>query len=305
MDGDHIYYNLMVAGGVNGDNYKEAAVNTSLPQSILSHAGDYYLNVVRFSVSGWNIPLFAPVTGRTYSIGVGGALVDVVFGTYYSMQAFVSAINVALTMACTTAGIGEGWLQYDAPSQGVGTLAFVVPATWIGAAVIEVNTALKDILPGFEWEGSPGTGWSLVPYDQHVNWYTPPSEPVTDPPGWLYFVQDCPGAGALCPIKTIQLLSQTIPLVNEFAGVTSTPIVKDYVPILQNGLEARIGIDYVPDGTPQLIDLHGGYPIRSIDLRAMWAGEDGIGHPITLPYGGVFSCKLEFIRKATLSSLYS
>lgn len=309
MSFDRVYYNVTVRGGVSGGQYVPARVSVTLPQAIIEHAQDYLLEVVRFTLTAWNIPLFAPVTNRVYKLGINHSgtisMQTVALTETYSMQDFVAQLNAGLALAATAAGVSNAWFQYDVANTGIGTLSFVCPVAWSATNLVCANTELKDLLPGFNWKGSAGAAandaqWSFdcQTSPSGYNAYNPPSVTPVYPPGFLRFVQDTPAAAALCPIRKIQLVSHMLPCINEYSGggegIVSTPVVKDYVPILNNGLEARSSIDYVPEGESQLIVLMGDVPIRAIDLSARWAGEDGVTRDVTLPYGGIFDAKLAF-----------
>ncbi|AVL93351.1 putative minor capsid protein [Zamilon virus] len=128
----------------------------------------------------------------------------------------------------------------------------------------------------------------------------------TYPPEFIQMEQEYATLSNWNAIKTIQLVSNLLPINREFIPsfrntnvgvVNSQGILADFVPLVTLGPESRTSIDYVANGPWRLIDMFGGVPITMVDLSVYWTDQIGRRFVLDVPRGRIATCKLIFIKK--------
>lgn len=106
--------------------------------------------------------------------------------------------------------------------------------------------------------------------------------------------------------KSLQLRSNLIPIKKEYLPVpfgqnpnalNGIGILRDFIPIINDGPEARTSVSYIFDSAYQMIDLNSNTPLQNIDMSVYWEDRYGNIYLLTVPYNQVLSIKIAFIKK--------
>jgi hypothetical protein len=149
--------------------------------------------------------------------------------------------------------------------------------------------------------------------NNHNNWYFDPAlGPPTGVPTLLQMEQEYPLLSAWNDLKTIQIISNLLPINREFitsanirhtgnGTVNSAGILSDFVPLINLGPEARNTIEFVATGPWRLITMYGSSPVTRVDVSIYWTDQFGGEHLLHIPPGGLVTMKLMFIKKEAVS----
>lgn len=111
--------------------------------------------------------------------------------------------------------------------------------------------------------------------------------------------------------QSLSIVSNLLPTRHEFVPakylsastqsgvVNSRGILTDFEPVLQNGPEARVNVQYFVQGPYRLINLLTDGPITKIDINIYWVDKKGNEYLLDLPVNSVLTMKLVFIKKST------
>ena len=106
-------------------------------------------------------------------------------------------------------------------------------------------------------------------------------------------------------LQTLLFETDTIPVEPEFepsANDTTRRILTDFEPIVD--INNRESFQFYPQGPLRWYDLKSEYPLRTIDLKALWQSKNGTTYPLYLNSGDVATLKLRFRKKGSETSYY-
>jgi len=340
---DHIYFNINIKND-NKDTYIPANYKADSEQIILDNPSDYYVSVVRFSMSGDNLPFFyfdpSPLAysvtlsygGQDFQVGItlpaspdGNAV--------YNYQRFTDGINNALiTARAQLAAAFPGVCPFppvlilDITTQLFSIYFPTVGFTGILPVRLYFNTRLWTFFQSF--------------YTTYVSDVAQPAgkdaELIVRDTGNNYVVVDVPPAGSngvfLSPaklagstylkatqeykalylwdrIEAVYFSAIGLPARSEYLpaidGKTNqTPILTDLLPPVTEGPDLRSVYQYNPQGNYRLIDLTSNTPLKSFGLQIYYRTTEGIVYPVFITPGSVVSVKLLFVRKGAPSQTY-
>jgi hypothetical protein len=333
---DHIYYNIAIKND-NKNTYIPATYKADSEQIILDNPSDYYMSLIRFSLSGENIPFFyfdqSPMAysvtlsylGDDYQVGLilpvspdGNAV--------YNYQRMIDAINSAIVIATANLNVAHPGIAPFPPvlildiSSGLFSIYFPVEGyTGIGAVRLFFNTKLWTFFQSF--------------YTTYVSDAVQPAGKdallICEDVGNNYVVVNAPPAGSngvfLSPVrlqageyirmtqeyKTLYLWDRIEAIFFQAIGITarseyqpaidgktnSTPILTDFLPPVTDGPDLRSIYQYNPSGSYRLIDMTSNAPLKSFGVQIYYRTTDGEIYPVFITPGSVVSLKLLFVRK--------
>ena len=319
--------------------------STQYNQSILDKPNEYYLAVMRLQVPTSDIPVFIadpfdPATdpnelvyevglvynGITYTKKVEWIPLDNNTGQnnqYYWIQnynLFLYMINQALEQLLALipsppAGALAPYFIFDPTTR---LFSFVAQQAIYGQSVVApINVLLNyPLLVLFEGlsvtlltTSANNATFQVLMLEAANNYYQPANVAVANPPIYLINTQTNPSISAWNPMKSIQVTSSSLPVVQEIVPSSQNSnilggvsIIKDFVPLLASGEAPTSSIDFINEGPYQLINLTGEVPITKMDLSVRWVDKYGRIYPILIPYNSILSIKLGFFKKSTFTS---
>lgn len=338
---DNIYLNVVFQNNtINSEVPARYNVTKTIP--IVDKPNEYFVTVVRMDIPLNGIPLLIiPIianqvnpnlTPFTFFINASSAnviyvpdnndpvpaqnqLTQVITPYYFvfSFQNIITAFNTALAAAFVAAGSpGGGAAPFFIFNPVTQLISLAVSQAFITAgATISFNQALTNYLEGFEIFFNATTNiFSFVLANFHNNGWNLPGQTiaVVSPPTWFLFSQEYTCMEYWLSLRKIILISNTIPITNEFVpafdsagnqtGVaTSIPIMTDFVPNIENAADSRSIAVYNPSAQYRLIDLIGSNPLYNIDLTLQWQDKLGNYYDLFIEPFQQASVKVAFLRK--------
>lgn len=141
------------------------------------------------------------------------------------------------------------------------------------------------------------------------NGWAKPGTAVTNPPTYLQMTQLSSSLANWTAVKSIQIISNSLPTVQEYVPssnesnvMTGEAIIKDFIPITANNEIPTSSLTYTVTGPYELINLTGEVPISRLNLQFRWIDKRGRPHPIVIPYNMILCVKFAFIKKSTFTS---
>lgn len=314
-------------------------------RAILNRPKDYYMTVVRFQTPTQDVPLFIPdiydiandpnITvyeiALTYGITTHTAKVSWVtqdntggvlgknYYWLYNYDLFLNMVNTTLVnlFALFTMPIGSlpPYFIFDPTTR---LFSIVAQEQFYGVNAINpigiilnypllalVNNIAVNVLTS----GANGATFKVQMLKNANNYYQPPNLAAVNPPVYLINTQSQSSIVNWTPLRSVQLISSSLPIVQEFIPspqnssiLGGVSIIKDFVPLLNNTEAPSSGIEFVNEGPYQLINLTGEAPITKMDLSCRWSDKYGNTYPILIPYNQTLSIKIAFIKKSTFTS---
>jgi hypothetical protein len=217
-------------------------------------------------------------------------------------------INNALGAAYTTSGIGGTAPYYFYNPETELISLFVDSNDVIAGNTVFVNKYLKNYLNSFNYYFDNTT--RNVNYLYFMNYV--PNPPVVG--GMQEFKQEYVSMSLWLDIKTIQIVSNSLPIVNEsvpdqfttqtsqypiFTGVnSSTPIISDFAITYDNANMISSDIVYNPTAQYRLVSLVGNTPLSTISLEFRYTDRYGNVFPINFDPSNCISVKIAFLKKS-------
>jgi len=175
------------------------------------------------------------------------------------------------------------------------------------------NNYLSDLLDGLSYTYNPqtafGRDYMLNVYNQFNNFYNPPFLAPTIPPEYFSMTQDYRTLVNWNSFKSLQIVSNLLPVRQEIiprpidginnGRVNTQGILKDFIPLVELGPEARTTVQYSLNGPYQLIDLYGEVPITKIDMQVYWTDQYENQYPLYIDTNQTLTLKMVFIKKAS------
>ena len=177
-----------------------------------------------------------------------------------------------------------------------------------------LNTPLATLVSGIPFQYNPigingKNGLIDVVNQEDTNYYNDPTQvPATPPtlPTYLIMNQEYGSLANWNCLKKIILTTSLLPVTNELVpninigtgNLASYPIMADFIPLINEGPEARTSIDYVAQGQWRLIDLSGTGILSKIDLQVYWLDNFGRLKLLEIDYGQQVNLKLLFQKKS-------
>jgi len=314
-------------------------------QAILSRPLDYYLAVQRLSVPTSAVPVFVPdiynlansATETVYNLGLRYNNVSyskrvqwvsqnpsqVGLANYYwlyNYTPFVAMINktfadIFAMIPSPPVGAEPPYFIFNPSTKLFSCVAQKVNYGTSAVTPIEIHINYPTLIL-FQGMSADAISVSnddidlrLVMYEVPNCYYQPIDKVAATPPAYLINTQGQASISSWTPLKSVQVTSSSLPIVQEYVpspqntGVLGgTSIIKDFIPLLRADESPSSGIDFVNEGPYQLINLTGEYPITKIDITCFWVDKFGRQYPIEIPYNATLSIKLAFIKKSTFTS---
>ena len=124
--------------------------------------------------------------------------------------------------------------------------------------------------------------------------------------------QQAVGTSYWNPAKGLVFTSNAIPVKNTYTQInnqfqdesnaTSLGILIDFKLNIDNSLDQRKQLLYVPQQNYRRLDLYGTTPLRTIDIQIYWADLFGNLYPLRIPRAQEANIKLLFIRKSYIEN---
>ena len=326
---DHVYIDINIKYDENkdvGQNSSIATYQSTKTEPLIGNPSEYHLTIDRFNLSGFLIPsyIFNPDEPGAVGLNFGGIgyFADLVWTprtntgvndpTYYFIydyQHYLDILNTALTTAFSLipappAGAVAPYVVWDTDSQKFivyAQKAFYDLSIATPIKIIFDNTVYRlfPFLPYFE---ETNNLWSLVMNDYKNN--------TEDIGGvdYLFLKQQAIGTSYWNPAKGILFTSNSIPVKNTYTQInnqfqdesnaTSLGILIDFKLNIDNSLDQRKQLLYVPQQNYRRLDLYGTTPLRTIDIQVYWSDLFGNLYPLRIPKAQEANIKLLFIRKS-------
>ena len=152
-------------------------------------------------------------------------------------------------------------------------------------------------------------------YNQHNNFYNPPSTFPAAAPLFYKMTQDYNGLLEWNVFKNLLIESNLLPIIGEYSPVRNQgdlvsantsivnyrKIISDFEPQVQEGQQARIlTMQYNLQSPYRVYDMNVQYPITKLDITISWVDVHGLIHPLILFYNQTVTIKLCFLKKTAL-----
>ena len=173
-----------------------------------------------------------------------------------------------------------------------------------------MNFYLYDLFEGLPAKFYPSDTIQLIVYDQGNNLYNPPSIFPAAAPLYYLMKGEYISITNTYPLRSILIVSNTLPIKNEFYPVKSglnqsvvnnISLVRDFEPDLSNIFNRSIN-QFFQTGPHQLINFTSSQPLVKFDIQIFWSSKYGDIFQLTIPYNNTVELKFEFIRKDTFTS---
>lgn len=243
----------------------------------------------------------------------------------YTYTDFLDMINAALITALTTlkglvgapiALATAPYFIYDTTTEKISLIADSTFYDLILATPIKfyVNYKLFSFLDGFPtfFYGNNlpnGLDFQFEIHQLGNNWYPIPNVAVPLPSTLLSLTQQYNTLSDWNSFKSLQLVTNLLPVVQEYtpqvgnqSDVNLVGILKDFEPIIELGPEGRTTVQYQINSPYQLINLIGKVPLTKVDIQIYWTDQFGNQYLLDIPYNQIVTIKLVFIKKSTFTS---
>ncbi|AFH75272.1 minor virion protein [Sputnik virophage 3] len=302
--------------------YPNTNVNNTIYSVSIGYNGTYSSqNFVQFdpSLTSPNIPAPNAPTVTSPNVEVTP------YYYIYDYSTFLQMINTALENAfneiSAPVGADAPFFFYDSNTEKISLIAQAAYYDRTLTTPIEIycNVNLFTFFDSIKHIGlgyNTPTGRDIL-FDVRFlgnNYYQDPETAPSYPPEFIQMQQEYPTLSNWNAVKTIQLVSNLLPINKESIPsfrnsnvgiINAQGILADFVPLVTNGPEARISIDFVATGPWRLIDMFGSVPIYMVDLYVYWTDQTGGQYLINIPPGRILTCKLVFIKKSLSKYLVS
>lgn len=229
----------------------------------------------------------------------------------YNYRQFINMVNTAFALAYTNLNTSVGGILASSPpyfTYNGQTLLMTLhcPDAYLSSLANPINIFMNDKLYSFfdgieyiftDYLSDTGIQIQVIDYNgsNHSGTEYEMSQQYVTLSDWNTF-------------KSIQVVSSFLPIENEIMPTASyqtqniynsVPIVKDFVPIYQNGPDFRSFINFSASGQYELINLNSNVPISTIDISIYWVDRYGNRYLLTIPYNQILTMKFAFIKKDT------
>jgi hypothetical protein len=325
-----VYYNANLYNNPVNQEAKLAIFDQNISSgSIVDLPENYYMSIVRFSISHMVIPLYFFVDNY-YSITLQSRAVPATInqqflvyqsaGSYsqygfnqpvFYYQQFVNMINKAFKDAITALGlvVDSIFIQYDTTLEKF--VIYIDPNVWFPVATnpsvyrLYMNANLFQQLQLFNstfngYKQPNGTDYEIqfIIQPAFANLVTIHGN------DYLSYTQEKNALYLLNEIQSIVFTTASLNISKEYIGrndgtgrAGSLPILADFVPDLSAGRDLS-QYQYVPNGPLRLINLTNTIPITSVDYQIGIKTRSGKIFPLYLEPGEVSEVKFGFFKKS-------
>jgi hypothetical protein len=234
----------------------------------------------------------------------------------YSYQSLITIINTGLSQVYISSGLAAAHPTRIAPylflNKSQGLISLIVPDFFVktlsnpNPPTIYMNDALSNYLDAYKLfyngvNNVDGNDEYFV-FDDISNPYFINSIPIAVPEYYEY-KQEYSVLGLWSSLRKIFITSNTIPIAYEYSNSgyindTLTPILTDFVPIIDNAGQSRSIAYYQPSSQYRLIDLISDMPLQKIDLKIFWESVNGNVFPLIISQYQQVNIKLAFLKKS-------
>lgn len=220
-------------------------------------------------------------------------------------NAYVTAYNLLNTAAGGVLTAGPPFITYDPTTL---LMTFHCPAAYLNSAANPIEIYMNYKLFTF----FDATEFTFYDYQSatgvRINVYNYNGTNLVS--GVYLMTQQYQCLSVWNTFKSVQIVSNLLPINNEFIPapsgqdqntLNSKGVLKDFIPLYENGPEARTMLNFVLEGPYQLINLNSNYPINSLDISVYWEDRYGNTYLLSIPYNQLLTIKLVFIKRSTFT----
>lgn len=330
---DHVYIDINIQYNPDqdvGQNSSIATYKSTKTEPLLLNPSEYHLTVDRFNLSGFLIPsyIFNPSSPGTVTLEFGGIkyssnlvftsrssttpLTDPTYYFIYDYQHYIDLVNLALEAAyalipAPPAGSSAPYIVWDTDAQKF--IVYAKKASYDLSIPNPIKVFFSQeiyrqipFIPYFE---ETANSWQLY-FQNYGN-----NEETISGTLYLFLKQEAVGTSYWNPAKGLIFTSNTIPVKNTYTQINnnqqdnsnaaSLAILVDFKLNIENSLDQRKQLLYVPQQNYRRLDLYGTTPLKSIDINVYWTDVEGTLYPIRIPKGEEANIKLLFIRKSYIN----
>jgi hypothetical protein len=312
-----IYYNIDIKNETK--NRIIPSFNVTRVNEILDCQENYDMAVVRMSIPLNNIPLFIfrenyfnvslKINNSSYTETLVWIPNNVIYNeqNVYNIQQLLNMINNAWETAFTLLKSENTITSTTAPFltySGLSNLITLnVPSSYLADNIdIFTNTNLHRRLHNFydfynESYLEGNLNYKFIVQDLYDN------NTSFNGINYLYFTQLFSSIASLSDLRSIQLITNTIPVNNELIASQSNKLVSfisDFEPIETNTYSSNGLYQFFPKGEIQYIDLLSKDNLKQINLNIKWTNNENEVIPYYLGINENISVKLLFKKKDNL-----
>lgn len=231
----------------------------------------------------------------------------------YSYTSFIDMVNISLATAWVQSGYNitndptpyffldevSGLIQLVLPKQFFNPNA---PKIFMNEALINYLGAFPIIFNGYNQPYGADYYFKISEFLRPNHSYLP-LPTLADPSiKWGKYSQEYSTLALWSSVRKILLSSAKLPLVAETVGLgdansTRTPILTDFVPILNSAGDSRDVAYYIPSAQYRLTDMNGNGPLQAFDLKVYWQDSKNNVYPLQISLFQQINIKIAFLRK--------
>jgi hypothetical protein len=315
---DKVYYNIDIKNETNERIIPNFSVNRV--SAILDNPSNYEMSIVRLSVPLTSIPLFLfkdddfkvslKVGNNEYTEPLIWIPNNAVYSddkNVYSIQHLLDMINnawggVFLTLKANNV-VTSTAPPFMRHSSDTNLITLHVPQSYLADNIeIYTNSNMHRRLHSFydfynEFVSDGDLNYRYIVQNLFDNYAT------YNGVDYYTFTQQFPSIASLTDIKSIQIISSSIPVNRELLGGqlnTLNDFLTDFEPIESNTFSSNGYYQYFPEGPRHYIDLLSNEPMKRIDLQIKWTTKNRQTETLFLVPDESISMKVLFRRKQNL-----
>lgn len=303
------------------------AFNTTRTSPVLKNPSEYELAVVRFYLPS-AVPLFVfdpdgiePFLNIVMEYNGTQITKQIIYDPYCSVclparsvlfyQEFLDMVNTTLTGAYADLLAAEPglpptaapYMTYDATTQ---LFSFFAEQAYDSTLANPVRIYFNAVMYNKFFPSIPFKGLLNIGNFTYVGIYvidTKDNTSVSDPTipvGYYRMRGEYPTLALWNDLQTILLETDAIPTEPEFEPTendTTRRVLTDFEPAVD--VNDRTAFQFFPQGPLRWYDLKSQYPLRTLNLRALWQSKTGQVYPLYLLKGQSATLKIRFRRKDT------